>query len=51
MKISPRLQVHHSHLLTVKGIAGLFDVVLLTWHLETALYFSLCRQNRFDLAR
>lgn len=23
----------------------------LTWHLENALYFSLCQQNIFDLAR
>lgn len=30
---------------------NLFDMILLTWHLETALYFSLFQQNIFDLAR
>lgn len=30
---------------------NLFDMILLTWHLEIALYFSLFQQNIFDLAR
>lgn len=30
---------------------NLFDMILLTWRLETALYFSLFQQNIFHLAR